>query len=237
MTDDLEHRLEQWGSAPQPPVDGAFANRLDLDLRELRHLPSRERAQRPVWQPAMLALAAAVLVVAGVFAVSRDGDDEIALVMGPTTQTEVVLPGGEVVPGEAGLALPDGTRITVGDNGSTVIADVVLAPGTEAVIVDNRLEILVDEPSRETATTAATPSTTTGPTSTATTAPTTTAGRDTTTVGRDSTRPPSTTQRTTTTEAGTSTPGRDSTTTAATRPETSAPATTSDRTTTSARRD
>lgn len=202
---DLERRLEQWGSDEPSAVDGAFANRLDADLRQLAsdRLPSTR--QRPIWQPIVLTLAAALVVLVGVVTFTGDQGDQVALVMGPTTETEIEFPNGEIVTGEAGLALPDGTRITVGVDGSAVIADVVLDPGTEAIIQNGQLEILIDDRPAQTQPT----STVTATTSSArpTTAPPST--RPTTSSTR---RPSSTTDSTTTGDSTTSTTARDSTT-------------------------
>jgi len=103
-------------------------------------------------------------------------------VMGASTQTEVEFPDGSTMSGAEGLALPDGTRIVVGADGSAVIADVVLEPGAEAIIENGQLEILpgstsTDSSPRTTAPISSAPSTTTPPTTAPpTTAPATTAG-------------------------------------------------------------
>jgi len=218
--EDVVRRLEQWGTDDQPAADGAYANRLDTDLRDL-HRATADR-QRPIWQPAILAFAAGLIVFAGIFAFMRDSSDDIEVVMGASTRTELVLPGGEIIAAEAGLALPDGTRISVGEDGSAVVADVVLEPGSEAIVTGGRLEILVDErpspPELD-------PSDTTQPEPRPTT--TTRPPADETTTTLPSTRPADTsTDRTTST-----TPPR-STTTSATTPQTSTPPTSTDRTTT-----
>lgn len=218
MNDDIERRLEQWGSDRPDAADGAFANRLDADLRRLASERQHAGRPRPIWQPASLAFMAAVLVLGGVFAFTRDRGDEMLLVMGATTETEVVLPSGEIVSGEVGLGLPDGTRIVVGDDGSAVIADVVLEPGTEAVVQDGRLEILEDgrptptrppsptgpEPAEDRPTTTLPPTTrpTTRPTASSTepSTLTTSDGPGTTsTTAVKATTPPTSTDRTTTT--------------------------------------
>ena len=66
MTDnDLNERLRAWGNEPTPPIDGAFANRLEVDLRVRATNPDRRRP----WFSLLLRpsfVAAALLVVAGV---------------------------------------------------------------------------------------------------------------------------------------------------------------------------
>lgn len=141
---DVERRLEAWGDQPQPPVDGAFANRLDAQLRDMAFDRMGERPPRPFWQPALLAVLALVVVAAGVLVSTRPGDDQLALVMGPNSDTEIVLPNGEVVDAVEGLELADGTRISVGEGGSAVVGDVVLEPGSEALVVEGTLEVLTD---------------------------------------------------------------------------------------------
>ena len=216
---DVEHQLEEWGSDDQPSIDGVFANRLHTDLRELSLARGTVGRQRPIWQPAALALVAGLIVFAGVFTFTRDQSDEIELVMGASTQTEVVLPDGEVVPAETGLVLPDGTRINVGKDGSAVIADVVLLEGTQAVVNKGQLEILVDK--------GLTLSTSPQTVSTSAPVPTTRPPRDETT-----TVPPSTVTTTTSTDRTTSTTTSRPSTTSATTPEITAPPTSTDRTTT-----
>jgi hypothetical protein len=218
MNDDIERRLEQWGRDRPTGADGAFANRLDADLRRLASERQHAGRQRPIWQPAVLALMAALLVFGGVFAFTRDRADETLLVMGATTETEVVLPSGEMVTGEAGLALPDGTRIVVGDEGSAVIADVVLEPGTEAMVQNGRLEILEDEQ----------------PAPTRPTSPTTTAPADRPTTTLPSTTRPTTRPTASSAERSTSTTTDGSGTTSTTAADVTTQPTFTDRTTTPA---
>lgn len=178
-TSDLEERLEQWGSAETPPPDGAFVNRLDAQLRDLAHAPAAGGERRPFWQPALLTALAVLLVGAGVFAVSRDSGQDVALVMGASSQTEIELPGGDRLAATEGLSLPEGTRISVGLEGSAVINNVVLDPGTEAIVEDGALQVLearpvvstTTPPNRPTTTVDRTTTTVQRPTTTVTTAP------------------------------------------------------------------
>lgn len=144
--DSPEHRLEDWGNERQPSVDGGFANRLDSQLRHIASDRRPVRERRPIWQPIAFAAVALIAMTAGVIGLTRSGDDAVLLAMGATFETEIVLPNGEIVVGSEGLILADGTRISVSAVGSAVIGDVVLAPGTEALINNGRLEILGEQP-------------------------------------------------------------------------------------------
>lgn len=216
-SDDAERRLEQWGSERPPAVDGMFANRLDDSLRQLardRH-PSRDR--RPLWQPALMALSAVLLVVVGTIALTRSQDGDGVLVMASASRTEVVLPNGELVVGAAGLSLPDGASITVQENGSTVIGDVVLGPGSEAIVRNGQLEIVIDGSTtsivvRRPSTTAAEPS----PDESTSTRPSTSSTEPSASTTSVSTTTPPTTSATTRPAA---TPDRPSSTTTSTTPD------------------
>ena len=172
---DVEVQLERWGSTDTPAPDGAFINRLDAQLRDLSQGRETGRERRPFWQPALLTMLAALLIGAGAFAVTRDAGQEVALVMGATSQTEIELPDGEVLVATEGLSLPDGTRISVGFDGSAVVNDVVLGAGVEARVENGELQILEARPEET-----QTPSTTRATTSD------TTEGRPTTTGQRTS---------------------------------------------------
>lgn len=174
QVNDLEQRLEHWGSADTPVPDGAFTNRLDTQLRDLAHTKVAGSERRPFWQPALLTALAVLLVGAGVFAVTRDAGQEIALVMGATSQTEIELPDGQLLLATEGVSLPDGTRISVGLDGSAVVNDVVLDAGTEAVVENGALQILEEGPVVSAAPPSTRPTTTEDRTSTTTptTAPT-----------------------------------------------------------------
>lgn len=175
QVNDLEQRLDHWGSADTPVPDGAFTNRLDAQLRDLAHTKVAGSERRPFWQPALLTALAVLLVGAGAFAITRDAGQEIALVMGATSQTEIELPDGQLLVATEGVSLPDGTRISVGLDGSAVVNDVVLDAGTEAVVENGALQILEEGP----VVSAAPPST----------RPTTTEDRTSTTVRRSTTTP------------------------------------------------
>lgn len=152
MTDehDLTDQLDRLGASQTPPVDPAFADRLEAQLR-VRHAEqvSIGTGRSPWWRP--LAGLAGVLGVVVLAAVSLTllRPDESVVVMTAAAATDVVLPGETATPGAAGLELPDGTRIVVAAGGEAVVGGVVLGPGSEALVVGGRIEVL-GAPDRET---------------------------------------------------------------------------------------
>lgn len=142
--DDLETTLAQLGADDGPPADPGFANRLDAALRAAHSEQARDRRQRPVWVPVTAGLSALAAVVVGglIWLVAFAGDPAADVVMTAAVDTEVVLPGEAASAGEAGLSLPDGTRIVVGPEGEAVVDGVVLGPGTEAIINDGGLDVI-----------------------------------------------------------------------------------------------
>ena len=202
MTDDhLTERLRRLGRDRVPPVDGAFANRLEADLRTAHAGPRGARIADLLVRP--VAVLAALAVVVGVVAVFQRDDARPGVAMVAADGTTVSIPGGDsLVAGRAGLDLPDGTRIEVDDGGSAVVAGVVLEAGSSAIVVDGRIELVdspalttVEPPIRTTTTTA--PATTDAPTTSDATAPTPSTTDAPTTSG-DQTTTPSTTPSTTT---------------------------------------
>ena len=149
-TNSSEHRLEEWGNERQPSVDGAFANRLETQLRERASDRTSNRQRRPIWQPIAVAAIALIAMSVGLFSLAQSSDDGVLLVMSAAFETEIILPDGEVITGSEGLLLAEGTRIIVGAAGSAVVGDVVLAPGTEALINNGKLEVLGDRRSSTT---------------------------------------------------------------------------------------
>lgn len=186
--EELQQQLAEWGRAATPDPNATFADNLESGLRAM----GVQRAQpRPIWQLLSGVAAAALLVIAGIFALDRYGESDL-VVMSASEDTAVFLPSGTELDSPSQLGLPDGSRIEVGPDGSASVGDVVLDAGSVAEIVDGRVEVLRSP--TETAPTTAVPTTTQPPT---TTAPTT--------------QPPTTTDRTTSTQ-----PER--TTTTSTRP-------------------
>ena len=77
--------LEQIGSTEPPRVDPGFADRLEAELRA-EHPRHAGAAVTPLWRQAPLAAAAAVLVLAAVFGLSRLGGDETTVPLEVTGQ-------------------------------------------------------------------------------------------------------------------------------------------------------
>lgn len=146
--DDLERRLEEWGGQPAPPPDPAFAERLERDLRSQAYFSpagATPTGPRRVFRPALV-MGATLLVAVGVWLGLRDGSEARAVVMSEASGTDITRPGEPEEPGQSGDVLPDGTRISVDDTGTAVIDGVVLGGGTEAVVVDGRIEVLLTDP-------------------------------------------------------------------------------------------
>ncbi|MEM9656450.1 MAG: hypothetical protein AAGA65_30520 [Actinomycetota bacterium] len=144
MTDDheLTEQLTRMGRAPTAEVDPAFADRLDAHLR-VRHVevvggrPDRWPIGRLLIGTAGATVVMVVLLSLTVFRTSQP-----VVIMTAAAGTDVVLPGEAPSPGAAGQELPDGTRIVVADDGEAVVGGVVLGPGSEALVVSGRIEIL-----------------------------------------------------------------------------------------------
>ncbi|MGI9604892.1 MAG: hypothetical protein ACR2P0_02015 [Acidimicrobiales bacterium] len=149
MNDELRDRLEEMASAPTPRVDGAFANRLEADLRASTPSPSDSHHPRLFdWllRPGAIVVAAALIV--GVVTLTRS-DPAMAVEMFAAEGTTVSIPGADsITDGAAGLELPDGSRIDVGPAGRAIVAGVVLEAGATAMIVDGTVEIVDAGPSR-----------------------------------------------------------------------------------------
>lgn len=197
MNDELNDRLNSWGKTSTPPVDGAFANRLEADLR----VSTAPAAKRPgfgwLLRPGVL-VAAAVAIVGGIFVANIDSSPQLQ--MTAAQGTTVSVPGvADLQNGVAGLVLPDGTRIDVGPDGSAIVAGVVLEAGSSAEVVNGRLEITdTGLPNESPSDNPVPPATTSGPPETTPSAtrvpPTVTPTPDTSTRPPQTSRPPSTTR-------------------------------------------
>lgn len=149
MNDDTERRLKAWGSASTPKPDPAFSARLEADLRSQAYFGSGSQSPDPspwkqVFRPAVLVFSSIVLLV-GALVFLRDSTSA-EVIMSTASGTDVTLPDDSVVRGTAGLALPDGSQISVTERGSAVVDGVVLGGGTRAQIIDGQLEVLLTRP-------------------------------------------------------------------------------------------
>lgn len=140
--DDLGDRLTRWGHESTPDLDGAFANRLETDLRVQSLAPDpRRRFGALLFRPALV-LGVAAVVVMGFLFVQMNDDEGAEVFLVAAEGTSVSIPGSPTtVDGVAGLDLPEGTQIRVGPNGSAIVAGVVLEAGTTAMIVDGQIEL------------------------------------------------------------------------------------------------
>lgn len=150
MADDLGDELEAWGATRGPDPDPAYARRLEADLRSQAYFaangPDRQPDghRRTLLRPAILVFSSIALLLGAVLFLRSDDPDQ--LIMSEATGTQVIVPDETPVAGSPGLALPDGTRISVDEGGSAVIDGIVLGGGTEALVLDGRIEVLVTEP-------------------------------------------------------------------------------------------
>lgn len=79
--DDLERRLDEWGESATPPVDGAFANRLEVSLRQ--EMIAEPVSVRGGWlgqllRPGVVVVAAAVMIAGFALASRPSGDGGLA---------------------------------------------------------------------------------------------------------------------------------------------------------------
>lgn len=148
MTDpnDPVQRLERAGARPVPPSDPLFTDRLAARLRAAH--PGAP-APAPRWHrrravPLVLGIAAIALVIALVGVLTRS-QGPAGLTLTTATATDVVLPDGTVVDGEAGLSLPEGALVQTGDDGSASAGDVEVDAGSTAVVIDGELVVVGDD--------------------------------------------------------------------------------------------
>ncbi|MBW8826153.1 MAG: hypothetical protein JF603_07375 [Acidobacteria bacterium] len=189
---DVEQRLAALGGRRPPAPRGRFVDELGERLVSGSPVPSRRRRVSRLLSP-VLSAAAGVLITVLVMSGQDDGAQTVQMFQ-TAGSVEVVLPDGSVVPGVAGMTVPDGSLIRVRGAGHAVVDGVIVGPGEEAEVVGGDVQPTgVPEPTTTVAppTTAAAPPTTATPVSTPPSAaarPTTTAAPTTST-----TTPPSTT--------------------------------------------
>lgn len=141
--DELEERLESMSTRPTPPVDPGFGNRLESELRRQFAEPATGRGSimDVLFRPGVVVGMAAAIIAVVLIVAQRD--TPVDLVMDSAEGTSISIPGqSETIDGVAGLSLPEGSRIVVAQEGSAVVADVVLDGGTTAEIVDGQLNLV-----------------------------------------------------------------------------------------------
>jgi hypothetical protein len=141
MNDDLQRRLDALANEATPSVDPVFADRLDSHLRSLAAEPVPTPFLQRLLRPSVLVVAA-MAIAGAVFLVTRTAEPT-QLEFAAATGTSVSIPGDiAVTDGAQGLLLPEGTRITVGPDGSAEVGGVILEPGTVAVVVNGVVEVV-----------------------------------------------------------------------------------------------
>ncbi|MGI9597723.1 MAG: hypothetical protein ACR2QK_16285 [Acidimicrobiales bacterium] len=142
MTSDstADDQLQQLAATPGPVPDPTFVDGLDARLR-VAHAQQTTRSRPRLALIPILGLAAVlVLGIAGALIIG--GSDSTEVVMTVASDTDVYVDDRPVT-ASAGLVLPDGARIVVGPDGEAVVAGVVLAPGSEAIVVGDRVTLVV----------------------------------------------------------------------------------------------
>lgn len=96
MHDPLDDDLTTWGQSNTPPVDGAFANRLEASLRSdmiAGSAPSQRRWFEWVFRPGVVVLAVAALLFGFAFVAGSTDDADLADGAGPTMPAPTTVPG------------------------------------------------------------------------------------------------------------------------------------------------
>jgi hypothetical protein len=150
---DLRDQLREVAARAVPGPNPGFVAGLGARLTHWSFelspvIPLRRRARPAVLRPVAtgVAAAASALVLAGSFAGRFDGDPGAptrtdALELAAAFDTVVVLPGGDQVPGAAGLRLPHAAVVRTGPNGSATVGSVELGPRQEAVVDAGELRV------------------------------------------------------------------------------------------------
>lgn len=139
--------MNRVASEAVPPVDGAFANRLEADLRE-QSLQGARPLRQPTWwwRPSTVVALGLVVLVIGL-AVGVIGNTPTTVEITTAQGSSISVPGAaDLVEGQPGMELEDGTRIEVGPGGLITVGGVVLGEGTTAVIEEGSVAILGESP-------------------------------------------------------------------------------------------
>ncbi len=137
-----EQALGHAATAPVPPVDPSFADRLAARLTAQHQEHADRRPSVAPWaRPAVIGLASLLAVAAFVLLLPGGGGPR-DLRLTAAVDTSVVLPDGTVLAASAGTALTEGTVIRVGPDGSATVDGQALPAGTIAVVVDGRVDVV-----------------------------------------------------------------------------------------------
>ncbi|RZV48162.1 MAG: hypothetical protein EX269_02635 [Acidimicrobiales bacterium] len=138
--DDMMNRV---GREPVQPVDGAFANRLETDLRTQSQQGVAPLRQPAWWLRPSTVVAFGLLIVLVGLAVGILRSDPATIEITTAQGSSISVPGSdEIVEGQAGMELEDGTRIEVGSGGSITVGGVVLDEGSTAVVEAGSLDVI-----------------------------------------------------------------------------------------------
>jgi hypothetical protein len=149
VSDDPRRTLEEAGRRPAPAPDPEFADRLEARLLAVAaSLPvdsAPAAATRPAARRRAIVLAgamASVVALIALFAVRWPVASPGALPeLAQPVNVQVALSDGTVLEDPAGVPLPNGAVITVGEGGYAVIAGTELRPGDVAVVKDGRIDV------------------------------------------------------------------------------------------------
>ena len=154
MTDEnIDEIMSRFQREPVPPVDGAFANRLEADLRE-QSLQGVQPLRQPAWwlRPGTVVAFGLLVVVVG-FASGLIDSDPTTVEITSAQGSSISVPGSsDLVEGQPGMELVDGTRIEVEPGGSITVGGVVLEAGTTAIVEAGSVAIISGHPLRTTTT-------------------------------------------------------------------------------------
>jgi len=132
MTDDMHRHLTALGSSAVPDPDAAFADHLELQLRDMRAVDATQMPAPRRWPATVAAVAFSVAVVAFGISTIQPGIDSVRI--SSATGAQLHLPNGSVIEAKPGLEMPEGAWVEVGPSGSASIGELLLGPGQVAEV-------------------------------------------------------------------------------------------------------
>lgn len=105
----LEGRLDEWGESPTPPVDGAFANRLEASLRqEMINEPAGSAGWSALlFRPSVIVVGLAVVIIG--FALAARSSDDVGLADG--VESTIPIPPTTMDERTTTTSTPDGSLV------------------------------------------------------------------------------------------------------------------------------
>jgi len=148
----LRDELRRLGNSPVPVLDPARAQRLEhrvLSAARPRELELVEAepvdAPRVSRRAAVGALAAACFLAVVVIA-SLDGAGSSDRIVSMSGDVDVVLPDGSVVDGAAGMDVPDGAILRLGEDGEAEVDGITIAGAGDYLVTPDGLTLLTSKP-------------------------------------------------------------------------------------------